>query len=75
MMNWKFSQLATYIDILLISACFVFYNKLLPRIFYEYFVRQNVVHTYGIRNAHLYRLPIYKNSCGRIRIYYCGMKV
>ena len=39
---------------------FRFYHKLLPKIFDEYFIQQNLFHTYGTRNAHLYRLPIKK---------------
>ena len=41
---------------------FRFYHKLLPKIFDEYFIQQNVFHTYGTRNAHLYRLPILKKK-------------
>ena len=33
-------------------------DKLLPRIFDEYFTRRNVFHTHGTGNAHLHRLPI-----------------
>ena len=41
---------------------FRFYHKLLPKIFDEYFIQQNVFHTYGTRNAHPYRLPILKKK-------------
>ena len=54
---------------------FRYHNKMLHKIFDQYFVKHGAIHQYSPRQSDLYLLPDYKKDIGRRSISFLGVKI
>ena len=54
---------------------FSYHHKMLPKIFYVYFIKLSAIHQYSTRQSDLYVLPGYKKDIGRRSISLQGVKI
>ena len=58
----------------LIIFMYKYHKDLLPKVFKNYFVRNNQIHTYNTRNANKFRTPLFKSCLGQNSFYYNSTK-